>query len=183
MGGGPARKVDFRLVATVQGQVAEKMKAGMFRLDLIQRVAGVVIHLPPLAERPEDVVPLARHFAHSVGAKLTDGAERQLEARQWPGNVRELRWAVLRAAMVEEGTEVTEAAMKEALESGPATLFNGNDGRTSEATKLRAVCREHGGDAEQVAASLGIGKSTLYRRLRQFGLQLRAFRKRGPMVS
>ncbi|HEY6225214.1 MAG TPA: sigma 54-interacting transcriptional regulator, partial [Gemmatimonadales bacterium] len=110
--------VDLRIIGAVQEGIRASLYVGSFRRDLFQRIAGVVIDLPPLRARPEDVVPLAVHFSQLDGKRLESGAERVLLAYHWPGNVRELRQVIERAGqLVTDGT-LPPAALAEAIELG-----------------------------------------------------------------
>ncbi len=174
------RSVSFRLVGTAQHGLSDMLREGHFRDDLMQRLAGAVIKLPSLRDRGEDVIRLARHFAGCEGLRLEPAAAATLARRSWPGNVRELRWMVARCALFATNETIDVRAVGMALEVGPGQLAS--DGPItadpSSATQLRAVCRQHRGDADRVARALGIAKSTLYRRLKIAGIRLRAFRSR-----
>lgn len=177
LGGTRSRSVDFRVVATMQEDVSELLRAGRFRPDLMQRVAGAVVRVPPLAERTADIPSLARYFARRHQLDLEPGAATILSSRAWPGNVRELRWTMERAALFAEGGTVGPRALREALDLGPRNLLAEGNGSLSRRAELRAACRMHGGCAEDIADSLGIGRSTLYRWLKEEGLALRAFKQ------
>jgi transcriptional regulator with PAS, ATPase and Fis domain len=171
LGADAKRRVDFRVIGAVDEDIGAALESGRFRHDLFQRVAGVVIELSPLAARPEDVVPLAKHFAQLGGRSLELGAERVLLNYSWPGNVRELRLAIERAsAMVENGT-LPPHAVAEAIElgavcrRGPVVL--------DEQTALAQFCRSHGWHGGRISHALGISRTTLYFRLQRAGLSLR----------
>jgi transcriptional regulator with PAS, ATPase and Fis domain len=171
------RRVSFRLVATMQDNAADLVREGGFRPDLFQRVAGAVIELPALAERPADVVPLARHFASCAGVEITSTAEAVLQTRGWPGNVRELRWTIERAALFATAEGICGRAIEAALAIGPERfLSQGGASELTRAGRLRAACLAHKGDTDGIARTLGIGRSTLYRWLSEAGLELRAFK-------
>jgi DNA-binding NtrC family response regulator len=173
------RSVDVRVVSTMQEDASKLLADGLFRPDLMQRVAGAVIRVPPLSERPDDVVPLARHFSASSNRRLEPDAEALLCDRPWPGNVRELRWTIERAALFAVDGGIGSAAVAEALEIGPGMLLGEQSApRNGRITELRAACRRYRGDADRVAAALGIGRSTLYRWLREARLELRTFKER-----
>src|SRR3989442_1251533 len=89
LGAGTTQRVDLRLVGAVQDDINDAVEGGRFRRDLFQRAAGVVIELAPLAARPEDVVPLAEHFAGLQGRRLEPGVEHRLLNYSWPRNGRE----------------------------------------------------------------------------------------------
>lgn len=178
LGGTRAKRVQFRLVCTLLDDGTDPVRQGRFRIDLMHRVAGAVIRIPPLAERPADVAPLARHFAARAGCRLDSEAERALLARPWPGNVRELRWTLERAALLAPDGIVTLAALHEAYALSPSHSLGGSAATdVHPRSELRALCRLHHGDPERIRGALGVGKSTLYRRLRDAGLDLRQFRR------
>jgi len=176
LGGSRTRAVDFRLVAAAQTSLAESVARGDFRFDLLQRIAGAVIRLPALAERGDDVIQIARHFAHRARASLSACATEWLTQRGWPGNVRELRWLMQRAVVVADQEPVTARALDEAAGLGAAALRTQPSGASDELLEVRAACREFQGDPDRVADALGIGRSTLYRRLAKLGLDLGDFR-------
>ncbi|MFN8062614.1 MAG: sigma 54-interacting transcriptional regulator [Vicinamibacterales bacterium] len=119
VGGTRAQRVDVRIVAATNRQLEEEVKAGRFRQDLFYRLNVVRLRIPPLRERPEDVLYLARHFLEVFAVqyqkavrRFTDEAEAQLTAYDWPGNVREIQNRVLQAVVLAEGTEITPDDMK-----------------------------------------------------------------------
>jgi transcriptional regulator with PAS, ATPase and Fis domain len=177
VGGTAPRLVDFRLLATAQESLGEMMKAGRVRDDLVQRVAGVVIRLPALRERPEDVELLAEHFAARRALRVSRRAIDLLTVRPWPGNVRQLKWTVMRASLFAADSLVDDRCVISALESGSGALSGVREAATDNGVgALRALCECHAGDADRIAAAIGISKSTLYRRVKQAGLHLRAFK-------
>src|SRR5205085_11436257 len=99
--------------------------SGRFRADLAQRLSGIVLHVPALADRVEDIPLLAAHFATSfrAGAVITRGAERELLAHKWPGNVRELR-QVIHSAMIFAGDVLDIEALDTAFEHRPRRTDN-----------------------------------------------------------
>src|SRR5207244_6490211 len=103
---------------TAQEEIGTAVAAGGFRRDLFQRLAGVVITLPPLAARLEDVIPLAEHFAEARGQRLDIGVKRVLLDYSWPGNVRELRLVIERAGELMHNGTVASRAVIEAIALG-----------------------------------------------------------------
>lgn len=164
--------VQFRIVAAVQEDLDARLASGDFRRDLFRRVAGVVLRLPTLRERPEDLWPLAAHFARGRGINLASEVRAVVEQYEWPDNVRELRLAVERAAHLTEGRVVGARAMAEAIELGapPARTPPVPDERRV----LEALLERNGGDVRLAAAELGVGRSTLYQRLHACGLRRRS---------
>lgn len=173
--------VDLRVIAAVQESVCTRLQAGTFRNDLFHRLSGIVITLPPLAARPEDILPLAQHFASAQRQVLEPGAEPVLLRYAWPGNARELRLAVERArAMVPNGS-LSAAALAEAIDLGAATpggrLPADGNPREGRRTELIQALVTHGWDADRAAASLRMHRATLFRHLKTLGLSIRTLRK------
>jgi transcriptional regulator with PAS, ATPase and Fis domain len=174
------RPVEFRLVAAAQPELLARVHAGHFRRDLYYRVTGVVIELPPLAERGEDIGPLAYHFAWRFQRALHRHALAVLERHLWPGNVRELRDVIQRATWLSCGCALDAGAIEEAMSlggAGPPLHRNGVGGEVQShpqgAYWLEALCAKCGWDAEVAAGRLGVSRATLFRLLRANGLSLR----------
>jgi two-component system NtrC family response regulator len=116
LGGLYPQKADVRLISATNAALAERVDAGTFRRDLYYRLSVFPVHIPPLRERPEDIVLLAQHFlqvqAKETGAK-TPGLSREvvhyLTAKSWRGNVRELQSSIERAMIMSEGSLLTSA--------------------------------------------------------------------------
>jgi DNA-binding NtrC family response regulator len=172
------RPVRCRFIGAVQEDVDRRIQRGEFRLDLYQRLAGVVIRLPALADRPEDIVPLARAFAAPQGRRIALTAEPLLVRYSWPGNVRELRSAVLRACFLSPDAEISAEVLVDALDLAASVKEMEGMRRITpmEAGPLIELCREHRWDVGSAARALGIGRSTLYRRLRESGVDPVRFR-------
>lgn len=176
------QKLSVRLVAALQESVGAQRRERRLREDLVQRLAGGVIYLPPLRDRPEDLWPLALRFGQLLGREIVGTARSILERHDWPGNVRELRHVVARAASLEDGEMLTVAVLAEAIDLG-ATREGQVDTPlplgTAELVRARhdleVLCREHGGHADPIADALGVSRATLYRRLRAVGIRLKAY--------
>jgi two-component system nitrogen regulation response regulator NtrX len=195
LGAGRKQHVDFRVVSAAQEDTPERLDGGTFRHDLFQRLAGVVIDLPLLADRPEDIVPLAEHFAAARGQRLDSGATDVLEGHSWPGNVRELRLAIERAGCLVDNGTLPPAALRDAIALG-MPQGKRSDRRTNERRgkgsdrrrrlnprrswdDLMARCEAQGWDASRIAESYCIARSTLYEQLKDAGISLRVLRKFG----
>jgi len=177
------RRVDLRIVSAVQDGIGEALSSGRFRRDLFQRVAGLVIELPPLSARPEDVVPLARYFAGLRNQTLDSDGARALLNYRWPGNVRELRLTIERAGQLGANGTISAGSVVEAIALGsvsqPVAL-----GSPDERTRLLRTCEDHRWNAAATAKALGISRTTLHRRLRELGLSLRHAKKYAfPLAS
>jgi len=145
-------------------------------------LAGVVIELPALVERREDIVPLARHFAAAGGKKLGGEAMDTLLGHSWPGNVRELKTTLQRAAWLSPSVVLDSEVIAEAIELGSAregeargTSSRGN-GNAGALAAIVEAAQAHGWQAGRIADALGVGRATLYRRLRETGVTLRQLR-------
>ena len=190
VGSGCKRHLDFRIIAAAQDDAVERLDLGTFRHDLFQRLAGVVIYLPPLSERPEDILPLAMHFARARGQVLEPRSAELLRDYAWPGNVRELRLAIERAGcLVENGTLPPRAILDGIALGRPGDRRvgprEGGRGRRSTdapqdlapaARELLAVYEANGFDARRCAAALRVSLSTVYARLKRAGISARKAR-------
>jgi DNA-binding NtrC family response regulator len=169
--------VNVRVLSATNADLQAEIAGGRFREDLLYRLNTVVIHLPALRERPEDILPLAEHFLARFAERYRrpiggfDRAARQaLEAHVWPGNVRELDHAIERAVLMAPGEVITAASLGLTVPQ-PAAGANG-DLTLEQAERLfiQKVLARHGGDVRKAAEQLGVSRSALYRRLQQFGL-------------
>ncbi len=175
------RHVRFRLVAAVQEDIGAQIASGVFRQDLFQRIAGYVLKLPSLAERPDDVMLLARHFAEREGRDLHPACERVLRQRMWPGNIRELKFAIQRAAVLAEGELITPVVLAKSLAIVPP-VGDGPSVFPLDVDVLEA-CETHRWHVQRAAGGLGISRITLWRRLQALGLSARAAKKQSRIVS
>jgi len=174
------RRADVRLVAATNRDLDADVAAGRFRQDLLYRLNVVEIALPPLRERGEDVVPLARHFlaffaraARRGGLRFTPEAEAALAAHPWPGNVRELRNAVERAVVLSAGAEVGLASLPERI--APALPPGARGPEVGAECTLEELERAHveaviarTESLEDAARLLGIDSSTLWRKRKRW---------------
>jgi DNA-binding NtrC family response regulator len=173
--------VDVRVIATTNRDLEAETKAGRFRLDLYYRLNVVPLHLPPLRERTEDIVPLARHFLEKHAALnrelakvLSPEAERYLEEKEWQGNVRELENLMERVVLLLEGNVIREGALKEI--SGPTnepSISNGPDLkvvplREMEKQLIFRALKDHQGNRTHAAEILGISVRTLRNKLNEY---------------
>ena len=119
VGGTRPVKVDIRVLATSNRDLAQAVRENRFREDLLYRLNVVNLRLPPLRERPADIVTLAEHFARKYATAngvphrpLSADAKRRLLTHRWPGNVRELENAIHRAVLLSPGAEIEDAAVR-----------------------------------------------------------------------
>jgi NtrC-family two-component system response regulator AlgB len=171
------RHADVRIVSATNRELEADVRSGRFREDLLYRLNVVEIRVPPLRERREDILPLARRMVrqlaaslHRPGLELSAEAAAALETYGWPGNVRELRNAVERAAIVWPADVLPPAALPERI-AGTATTAPALGGPFT----LEQIEREHilrvmaaAPTLEEAARILGIDGSTLWRKRRKF---------------
>jgi len=168
--------VDVRVISATNADLAAETAAGRFREDLLYRLNTVVLHVPPLRERPEDIQPLARHYLERFATKYgrdTTGfdatATGALDAHAWPGNVRELSHAVERGVLLARSREISAADLGLSTAAGATTSGDDLSLEQVEELFIRKILARHGGDVRKAAEQLGISRSALYRRLQQFG--------------
>jgi DNA-binding NtrC family response regulator len=178
--GGRPRQMDVRVVAATHRNLAQWVETGRFREDLLYRLNVVPIHIPPLRDRPEDILPLAQHFlgAADCGEKtLTGGAENLLRACPWPGNVRQLRNAVIRAATLARTSSIAAEDFAFLIDetAGPggagehASDLPGAIEQLEIAMIRKALAATEGNRAE-AARRLNIPRQQLYVKLKKYGL-------------
>jgi DNA-binding NtrC family response regulator len=182
VGSSQERPIDVRIVAATNRDLREEVAAGRFREDLYFRLAVIPIQLPPLRERPEDILPLARHFLAIWSSRLErdvselgEEVERRLLAHPWPGNVRELENAIERGVVLANGNrlDVDDLLLdepadpaREAARPGDLQAFLDAAARERIETALAAA----GGKRVEAARQLGIDRTTLYRLMRRHGI-------------
>ncbi len=203
IGGSIRTSVDVRIIATSASPLDQLIEAGHFREDLFYALSTAQLVLPSLSERRSDVGPLTRHLLTRIGGLpsmrplgVTDDALRLLAAYAWPGNVRQLQDVLFRAAVESETDVLTSAdfpAIEAALGGGTSNTdrdvaINGEaigitlympDGNLRpleeiEADVIRLAIGHYRGRMSEVARRLGIGRSTLYRKLSDLGIDTAA---------
>lgn len=193
VGGRRPIPLSVRIVSATHRDLAEAVARGTFREDLLYRLKGVEVRVPPLRERTADIPVLSRLFLEELEAELGKGisgisteAFRRLVAYRWPGNVRELKMEIKRAYFqADPGGPIQSVhlseAVRQAAPSGPslsAPLARSRQAAVEQAVK-RAM-REAGGRVGQAAEALGITRQALSRHLRILGLKAADFRPGSP---
>lgn len=171
-------KVDVRLIAATNADLATEVAAGRFRKDLLFRLNTVEVRLPPLRERNEDIIPLAESFLarsalryQRVGMSLSDEARRALQGYPWPGNVRELSHVMERAVLTASAEKIVQLAFS--LPSNQALVgaapMHLED---AEQDMIRNALERCQGNIQKSADMLGLSRAALYRRLDKFGIRV-----------
>ncbi len=181
VGENKSRPIDVRIVAATNRNLAHGVTGGAFRQDLYYRLKVVELHVPPLRERRDDVLPLARVLLADAALRmkrkisgLAPGAADQLLRYEWPGNVRELENAMERAVALTRGTRLElEDLPEEVRQAIPRpVVMSGQVRPLAEIEKdyIIAALQLNGGNQTHTAEQLQIGSATLYRRLKEYGL-------------
>ena len=177
VGGSRQIPIDVRLVCATNKDLEEMVARGEFREDLLYRINTIRLHLPPLRERKDDIVALARMFLdryaamyNKPGTAFTPAAERKMEALPWYGNIRELQHSVEKAVILSDGAVITEhdisgsTAPKDRPAAEPQTIDE------MERRLIGKTIDDCGGNLSQVAQRLGVSRQTLYNKIKKYGL-------------
>ena len=164
LGSNRERQVKVRVISATNADLPAMIRAGSFREDLFYRLNVIELRLPPLASRPADILPLARHFLGVPARPLHPSAQAALLAHNWPGNVRELKNVMARAALLASGDAIKVADL-----GLPAT---GNEDAVREPDRdaIGLALSRAGGVVAQAAAELGLSRQALYRRMERLGI-------------
>jgi len=176
------RQADVRMISATNADLEQAVKRGAFREDLLYRIQVVQIDLPPLRDRPEDLLELAERFiaelAHGRSPGLTDQAITALRNYRWPGNVRELRNVIERALILSPGERIGLEHLPAALSAGAsAVVASGAPAQAGDPISLDKLEESHirrvlarTKSLEEAADMLGIDVATLWRRRKKYGI-------------
>jgi DNA-binding NtrC family response regulator len=199
LGGKQDIRVDLRVIAATNQPIENLIAGGKFRLDLFHRLNGLSLCIPPLRDRPEDLEPLARHFADQFSEKygkpgkgLAPETLAILRAYRWPGNVRELKNCIERALVIcdlpailpehlPDSVRASAAAVEgahpgstgtEGVPAGGSPLAEGSDYRTTYMRKvILDALQQAAGNRNEAAQLLKISRKTLYNRMKELGIR------------
>jgi DNA-binding NtrC family response regulator len=164
LGSNRERQVKVRILSATNADLPAMIRAGTFRQDLLYRLNVIELALPPLAERPDDILPLAEHFL-AEGKTLSASAQAALLDHGWPGNVRELKNVMQRASLLCAGASLRASDLGLPASAPRAESDPGLDREAIEQALARAS-----GVVAQAAAELGVSRQALYRRMERFGI-------------
>ncbi len=181
LGGSEEVRVDARVIAATHVNLQQAIAEGKFRDDLFYRLNVIEIRIPPLRERREDIPLLARHFverfAHELGkevGEVSEGALKALMDYNWPGNVRELENAIERAMVTCRAHTLSEEDFAFLAQNGahakPWTVPAGMSIQEMEKLLIAATLQCVNGNIKETAARLGIDRSTLYEKIKRYGI-------------
>jgi DNA-binding NtrC family response regulator len=180
VGSSRLRYVNVRVLSATNADLSVEIEAGRFREDLLYRLNTVVIHLPPLRNRPEDIEPLAAHFLAHYAARyrkrltgFAADANKAMRSHRWPGNVRELAHSIERAVLMADSSTTSIAAQHLGLHTQRTAEAAADALSLEEAERvfIEKVLARHSGDVRLAAQQLGMSRSALYRRLQQYGVR------------
>jgi NtrC-family two-component system response regulator AlgB len=181
------RKADVRILGATNRDLEQAVVEGRFREDLLYRLNVLTLEIPPLRERPEDILPLAerllvsfRRQYHRPTLRLSDEERNALLTYSWPGNIRELRNAIERATMLADGDRLGPLLLSKTAAAPPHQAAQANTSRAlhiGDAASLAEIENEHiravlarTSSLREAATILGIDQATLWRRRKQLGL-------------
>jgi Nif-specific regulatory protein len=180
LGGTRKVTVDVRIIAATNQDLEEMVRNGRFRNDLFHRLGQIAITVPPLRERPEDIVPIAEYFLQQQNPSLTlsAGACGNLQAHAWPGNIRELRNAMMKAAVLARGPELEASDLPLTMNSRPRSngpvridqISTPNLDHMEKHAILETLVKTNG-HQQRAAELLGISRRTLSRKLKLYGTE------------
>lgn len=170
---------DARLICATNANIQQMLSNGDFRQDLLYRVNTVEIHIPPLRERLDDIIPIAQHYLEKYSIKyrkpsmkLEASAISKLQNHSWPGNVRELQHAIERVVILANSTSITSNDFpigNHTISSVPSS-DSVNKNEVEKEMILKAI-KKHQGNLTKASEDMDIGRSTLYRKMKKYGLE------------
>ena len=182
VGGKTDYQTNCRLLAATNRKPEDAIKDGKLREDLFYRISAITVHIPPLRERRDDIMPLANAFlkrfaaqANRVLTGFTPQAVERLTSFEWPGNVRQLQNEIQRAVLLSEGpvVNVTDLSISDVRfipTEGHDTAFTLLEG--VERNAIVQMLKETGGNKLETAKRLGIGRQTLYNKIKGYGIEV-----------
>jgi DNA-binding NtrC family response regulator len=165
LGSNTTRRTRVRVVAATNANLRQAIREGRFREDLFYRLNVIELEVPPLADRRDDILALAKHFLQANFVLAAD-AERALTRYSWPGNVRELQNVMRRACLLSREPAITAAALNLPTDTQPAT-----DEPALDRTVIEQALSRAQGVVAQAARELGLSRQALYRRMEKLGLK------------
>ncbi|MFD1145176.1 sigma-54-dependent transcriptional regulator [Larkinella insperata] len=184
VGSNKPKNIDVRLICATNSPIYQHVSDRSFRQDLLYRINTIEVHIPPLRERPEDIIPLAEHFLKQYRkqynrkvASISPALSRQLQQYRWPGNVRELQHAIERAIILAQGN-VLEPEDFYFGTNTPAAIPTDKDLpfqenlqiEDMEKKMIQQAMQKYHGNITDIARELGLSRQALYRRLEKYGL-------------
>ncbi len=168
---------NVRLIAATNRDLAYEVSQRSFREDLYYRLNVIALEIPSLQERPEDIIPLTRHFLAKTGKdkRISNAASKLLQAYSWPGNIRELSNAITRAALLSRGDLIMPKHLPITLREGVSTTNHPNEApvqtlKEAEIKTIKRALAQTDGNRTHAAEILGITRRGLINKLKRFGI-------------
>jgi DNA-binding NtrC family response regulator len=182
VGGKTSYKTNCRIIAATNRRPDEAIRDGKLREDLYYRVSAISVHLPPLRERRDDIMPLANSFLRRFAAQANrtlrgfsaDAVER-LTTFDWPGNIRQLQNEIQRAVLLCEGSDVKASDLSISYTKSLSSPEQDTSFTLLEGVERNAIVqmlKETGGNKLETAKRLGIGRQTLYNKIKAYGIEV-----------
>jgi DNA-binding NtrC family response regulator len=178
VGGRTTYKTNCRIIAATNRQTEDAIKSGKLREDLYYRISAISVHLPPLRERREDIVPLATAFLKRSDAQsgrnisgFTPAATEVLRGFEWPGNVRQLQNEIQRAVLMCEGNVIDASDLSISPGTGAAEAADLTLMEAMERNAILQMLKDTGGNKLETAKRLGIGRQTLYNKIKMYEIE------------
>lgn len=169
--------IDIRLICATNAELYEMVYQKTFREDLLYRINTIEIQLPPLRKRTEDIPLLTAHFLkmylkkyNKNQIKISDSAIDKFKRYQWPGNIRELQHIIERAVILADSSKLTESYFMFKEEKVQSKQGNSLNIHNLERNTIVQAINKHNGNISQAAKELGLGRTTLYRKMQKYGL-------------
>jgi DNA-binding NtrC family response regulator len=186
VGGKEDIKVDVRIIAATNKDLLADSNSGKFRDDLYYRLNVVSVNLPPLRERKEDIPLLTKYFLEKSSINFEKNVKHidkkavaMLEAYDWPGNIRQLENACARAVILSDGDTISDSDLPSYINDSnknPSSVFDSNEDeiltlREMEKRYIQFILQKSEGNKTQCAKFLGIGRNTLYEKIKEYELE------------
>ena len=173
-------QIDVRVIAATNKNLKEEIAKGRFREDLYHRLSVIIIEVPPLKDRPEDIDELVTYFLETIcnemgiaQKNITPEALQALKSYEWTGNIRELRNVVERSLIIADSDTLTPDTLPlnmQNLQATPDNGYSGFDLSGVEKMHIQKVLKYTNGNKTETSRLLGIGLTTLYRKIEEYGL-------------
>ncbi len=178
VGSNTPQDVDIRLISATNRNLPQMVTQGLFREDLLYRINTIHIDIPPLRERKEDILPLARIFTDKYAVKyakpglsIGEKAASLLAGYPFPGNIRELQHTMEKAVIMTEKPEIgPESLLLAPVMPAPAGVLRNATLEDMEREMIKNAMESHGGNLSLVASHLGVSRQTLYNKIKKYGL-------------
>jgi DNA-binding NtrC family response regulator len=177
VGSSKTLRANVRIISATNANLADEVAAGRFRQDLLFRLNTIEIALPPLRDRREDIMPLAKNFLKQHGQRyrkqlvaFDETARDRLMQHSYPGNVRELDHVIERAVLMSRGAQIKAADLGLASGAGESKSLEDMSLEEVESFLIKKALARNNGNARKAAEALGLSRSAFYRRLQQYGL-------------